>query len=90
MAHFINTSRADFYIPFKPVEVAGTRRYAKTVDGQLVEVEEKSSSMKVPGEFLVPGGTKLATGQSEKINKSELAKLDLDALKGVSFVQLVE
>lgn len=81
----INTSRADVFLPYVAVTEAGTKRIARAIDGQLIEIEEATSTNKVKGHVHVPAGTKSAPGKLT-VTKTEFAKLDKGAIESMGII----
>lgn len=82
----INTQRSIVFLPFKAEPEEGTRRLARAVDGQLIEIEETTVTNKVKGGVTVPDAGKL-TGPGELvITKAQFAKLDPAAIEAMGII----
>lgn len=82
----INTQRSVVFLPYKPVPEEGTRRLARAVDGQLIEIEETTVTNKVKGGVIVPDASKLSGPGELVITKAEFAKLDPAAIESMGII----
>lgn len=77
----VNNTKSPVVVPYKAEEVEEEVRYARTVDGQLLEVRDKAKRRVVTGQVFVPGATKTDGPGILVLTPEQEKRVDMTAAK---------